>query len=425
MRQNFNVPLTWYAANAGEMMPVAALNNSLTCDVVVVGGGLAGLTTTLELARAGKSVTLLEANQIAFGASGRNGGFVSSGFALGFDEIAARVGEEAAQQLHQLSQAGTEYVRREIATADTSIKMGDGWMVMVRHPDRGGLERHGERMARVAGEDYRYLGTADLRARVNSERYFAGLLSSTSFHIQSLRYARMLAKKATELGVQIFEGSKVVSVLRKGSGWVVKTGAGAVTARHVVYCVSALDRTLHKASGRSILPVATYVAVTEPLAQTDIKTSAALSDTRRAGDYYRLIDESRLLWGGRITTRVSSPRNLANLMQGDIGRVYPRIGLPRIDFVWPGLMGYAIHKMPVIGHDGQGQWFATGFGGHGLNTTAMAGQLVAQAIAGQDDSFRRFAAFGPDWAYGPVGRVGVQGSYWLMQIKDRLDERGR
>ena len=175
-------------------------------------------------------------------------------------------------------------------------------------------------------------------------------------------------------------------------------------------------------TGRAVLPVATYVAVTEALNQDAVRTPAAISDTRRAGNYYRLIDEGRLLWGGDITTQVSEPARLAEQMKGDMLATYPQLGNPRIDYSWAGLMGYALHKMPLIGRDNEGQWFATAFGGHGMNTTAMAGQLLARAIADGDDEYRRFAPFAPLWAGGQLGRVGVQASYWWMQLRDRIDE---
>ena len=208
-----------------------------------------------------------------------------------------------------------------------------------------------------------------------------------------------------------------------GSGFIVRTAHAEVHAQHVVHCVSSLDRRIHDLSCRAVLPVATYVAVTEPLKQDAIRTRCGIGDMRRAGDYYRLITDDRLLWGGRITTRVSAPLRLARMMKRDMLSVFPQLGNPRIDYAWAGLMAYALHKMPLIGRAPDGQWFATAFGGHGLNTTAMAGILLARAIADGDDEYRRFAAFAPQWAGGPFGRAGVQASYWWMQAKDRLDER--
>ena len=110
-------------------------------------------------------------------------------------------------------------------------------------------------------------------------------------------------------------------------------------------------------------------------------------------------------------------------VEGDMVSVFPELGNPKIDYAWAGLMGYARHFMPLIGSDGQGQWWATAFGGHGMNTTAMGGILMARAIGAKDDEYRRFAPYAPQWAGGPFGRVGVQAGYWYMQLKDVIDER--
>jgi gamma-glutamylputrescine oxidase len=385
---------TWYEATAKREVASAPLLEQIKADVCVV----------------------------ACGASGRNGGFVSNGFALGIDDVATQVGADAARGLYALSKLGTEYVRGEVAATD---KMGDGWMVAVRHNDGGGLHRYGEGLASGFGEEMQLLSVVETRVRLNSERYFQGVHFPKAFHIHPLRYALSLADKARKLGAQIFEHSAVLTVEKVGASFLLNTAQGQVTAQHVVHCVSSTGRSVHKRSGRAVLPVATYVAVTEPLQQNAINTSAAISDTRRAGDYYRLIDEGRILWGGRITTKVAKPSHLAERMKGDMLSTYPTLGNPRIDYAWAGLMGYAIHKMPLIGRDAEGQWFGTAFGGHGLNTTAMAGVILARAIAEGDDAYRQFAPYAPKWAYGQLGRLGVQGSYWMMQLRDKLDESRR
>ncbi|WP_421694191.1 NAD(P)/FAD-dependent oxidoreductase [Aestuariivirga sp.] len=414
---------TWYEATAerGPLRP--ELSGRVEADNCVIGGGLAGLTTALELARRGQSVVLLEARRIAWGASGRNGGFVSNGFAEGMGNVAKRVGLEAAQALYQLSRHGTEFVRREIAETDPSIKAGEGWQGCIRYSNAAAKQAAVAEMARDYGQEMQFFDVAETRARVNTLRYFQSSYDPTAFHMHPLRYSLMLAKKAEIAGARIFENSPAANVERQGAVWVVRTAQGEVRAANVVYCMSSLDRTLHKPTGRAVLPVATYVAVTEPLTQDVIRTRSAISDTRRAGNYYRLVGEGRLLWGGAITTRVSEPRRLAERMKGDMISVFPELGNPRIDYAWSGLMGYAPHFMPLIGSDGQGQWWATAFGGHGMNTTAMGGILLSRAIAAKDDEFRRFEPFGPQWAGGPFGRAGVQAGYWYMQLKDRLDER--
>jgi gamma-glutamylputrescine oxidase len=368
-------------------------------------------------------VVLLEGRRIAWGASGRNGGFVSNGFAESMDNVGAKVGLESARALHRLSRFGTEFVRREIAEGDPTIKMGEGWLGCLRYSDAAAKKTTIAAMARDYGQELQFLDVEETRARVNTERYFQSSLDATAFHMHPLRYALMIAGKAEAAGARIFEMTPALSVTKDGIAWRVQTANGNVRCRDVVYCVSSLDRTIHPATARAVLPVATYVAVTEPLKQDVIRTRSAISDSRRAGNYYRLIDEGRLLWGGAITTRISEPSRLAARMKSDMVSVFPQLGNPKIDYSWAGLMGYAPHFMPLIGGDGQGQWWATAFGGHGMNTTAMGGILMARAIAAKDDEYRRFSPFGPQWAGGPFGRVGVQAGYWYMQLKDRLDER--
>jgi gamma-glutamylputrescine oxidase len=419
--QAVDLPLSWYESTVQRKNHAACVGR-VEADVCVIGGGLAGLTTALGLVRLGKSVVLLEGQRVAFGASGRNGGFVSNGFASGVENIAARIGQAEAAALYDLSRRGTEYVRNLINTHEPSIMMGKGLRVCVRFQDGGALARHGELLRGTFNENVRALKASETRQHLATDRYFDSLYFPDAFHIHPLRYSLLLAKLCHQAGVAIYEMSGARRVEKTATGFVVSTDQGAVWAGAVVHCVSALDRQLHKPSGRALLPVATHIAVTAPLEQEVINTTAAISDTRRAGNYFRVVDEGRILWGGRITTQQAEPRQLADVMLQDLKQCFPKLKQPAIDFAWSGSMAYALHKMPLIGRDPEGQWFATGFGGHGLNTTAMAGELIAQAIAAGDDTYKRFAAFPPGWAFGPFGHLGVQATYWGMQLRDRFDE---
>ena len=413
---------TWYEATAERGPPRPPLTENTQCDVCIIGGGLAGISAAHQLIRAGKSVVLIEARRLAWGASGRNGGFVSSGFARGASDIAAYVGLDAARALFKLSGEGTEFVRQNIARLDPSLKMGDGWIVALRHDDSTGAAKWSEAMNRDFAHPVSLLTTEQTRLVLRSPRYYQSLRDPSAFHIHPLRYALALAREAEEAGAIIHEECPALGFTRDGTMSIVATPGGNIRARQVVFCVSSFDRHLLPRIGRAVLPVATYVAVTQPLHQDAILTGSAIADTRRAGDYYRVIEGGRILWGGRITTRIAPPSHLAQRMKGDMLSVYPQLGDPAIDYAWAGLMGYALHKMPLIGQLEEGIWYATGFGGHGLNTTAMAGLLLARAIASGDDEYRRFAAFAPRWAGGPFGRLGVQSSYWMMQLRDRLEE---
>ena len=170
--------MTWYEATASRGAARSPLKGLVEADTCVTGGGLAGLTTALELARRGGSVALLEAKRVAWGASGRNGGFVSNGFAEGMENVAARVGVEAAKALYQLSRFGTEFVRREIAEGDPSIKMGEGWQGCIRYSNAAEKQAGVEKMTRTYGQELQFLDVAATRARVNSQRYFQSFWGS-------------------------------------------------------------------------------------------------------------------------------------------------------------------------------------------------------------------------------------------------------
>ncbi|MEC9343933.1 MAG: FAD-binding oxidoreductase [Pseudomonadota bacterium] len=414
-----------YAATAA-MPEHSALAGRLEADVCVVGGGLAGLTAALELARAGKDVVLVEAERIGWAASGRNGGFVSAGYSQSILKLESRLGKEHAQALYRLSADGVDYVRKLIADYGRGDLIGGhGWLKMIRHGDIAVLERQAERMTRDYGAAYRVVGRDELAGFVSSTRYHGGLLDLRPFHIHPLGYAGAVAGAAMQVGARLFERSRVTALARRNGRWVAETAQGTVEAGDVVLATSAYGGP----SGRlnaSILPVSTYV-VTARSSRLDeaIRFEGCLGDTRRAGDYYRLVgsgEDRRLLWGGRITTRQSVPPALGQKLAGDIRSVYPQLDDLVIERAWAGLMGYAVHKMPILGPVEDGLWAASAFGGHGLNTTAMAGCLIATAIAEGDDRWKLFEPFAMRWGGGPLGRAATQLEYWRLQILDRIEE---
>jgi gamma-glutamylputrescine oxidase len=204
----------------------------------------------------------------------------------------------------------------------------------VRYSDGGGLHAYADDLRTRFAEEVETAGVAETHALLNTSRYFDSIAFPRAFHIHPLRYALLLKRLCEVSGAKVFQNSGAQSVEKSGSQFSVKTSGGEVRAQHVVHCVSALDRKLHARTGRAILPVSTYVAVTEPLRQDAIRTHEAIGDTRRAGDYYRLIQDGRILWGGRISTQVQEPQRLAEAMRGDMISTFPQLGLPRIDYAW-------------------------------------------------------------------------------------------
>lgn len=415
---------TFYAVTAVAAPERPPLMKDIETEVCVVGGGFAGLWAARSLLARGREVVVLEAGEIAGEASGRNGGFVSAGFAERLSKIIERVGLDQARALYRLSRDGVEIVRSALGAGDTALDAKPGRLNVLRSNDEAGLTEQAEMLARDFGHDVAVWPKERVRAALITDRYYQALYEADAFHLHPLDLARLLAADIELRGGKIFERSRVAEADLDGVRKSVKTATGRVRAFHVVLAGNAaLGKSFPRLAG-TLLPVRTHVAVTRPLGdllKKAIRFEGAIADTRRAGDYYRIVGD-RLLWGGRITTGTRPPRRLARLMATDIARVYPQLKDAPIEYAWSGTMGYAIHKMPQIGMVQPGVWIASAFGGHGLNTTAMAGDLIAAAIAEQDDRWRLFIPFGLVWAGGLAGRAATQTSYWSMQARDRLDE---
>lgn len=419
-------PNSYYAETLGDAPNRPTLTGNQNVDVCVIGAGLAGLTTALELLRAGKSVCVLEAKCVGWGASGRNGGFVSAGFAGSASDMLNRLGRADGREAYRLSIDGMNYVRDQIRDLKmNAILDGNGEFHVYRQNDTQAVLRARECAKVDFDQELLFYNTQDTRNLMKSERYYNALYDPNGFHINPLKYCHGLAQEIERLGGPIFEGTKARNISRSRGSWKVSGETASISAQHIVLCTSAYDCKLYPRISRAMQPVATYVMVTHPMAKLldeVIATHASISDTRRAGDYYRRLPDGRLLWGGRITTRQSKPFHLAEMMRRDMLSVYPQLEAAKTNHAWTGLMGYALHSMPLIGQVEDGLWMATAFGGHGLNTTAMAGGLIANGITQGDDRYKLFAPYKRNWAGGLIGKAGVQAKYWSMQLRDRFDE---
>jgi gamma-glutamylputrescine oxidase len=421
-------PDTFYSRTLplSGMYPAAV--GSVVADVCIVGGGLAGLTAALKLVRGGRSVMLVEARRIAWGASGRNGGFVSAGYATSLSSIARRVGGHQAKELYRLSMEGVDIVRNHIgALGMDDVNLVQGIYKAVRYDSHGALLNMRDAFRRDFGLNWRHVPRDELRQVLVSNKYHEALLDEDAFHFHPLNYARAVAREASRLGAGIHENSAVLAIEQDGPRQRVRTREAQILCEHVVLTTGGYTGDLIPALRRAYLPIATYVMLTEPapdLIREAIRTSAAVLDDRRAGDYYRLVERGRrVLWGGRITTRTTDPHDIAAMLRREMVTTYPQLEGLKVETAWSGLMSYARHLMPQIGQWSPGIWYGTAFGGHGMNTTALAGTLIAEGILGESDRYRLFAPFGLAWNGGILGKAAAQLTYWSYQLSDRIRER--
>src|SRR5262245_8072719 len=405
---------------AGER---SQLSFDADADVCVIGGGLAGLTTAREIARRGWSVVLLESKRIAWNASGRNDGFVLPGFAESMDRVVARVGLDHAKALWNLSEVGLAYVRTTIAeTKMPGVAPVAGWLKVSKVDNGDEVLADVQLYGQELGADIEGWPTERVREVLKSDHYFHAMHLPQAFHIHPLNYALGLAEAAEAAGVRIFESTPVVSFDAGGLRKRIVTPSARVRANHIVVaCNVHLGSLLRRVSG-TLIPVWSYVLTTKPLGERlaeAITYRGGVSDTDLANNHYRIIDGDRLLWSGRSTTWEGNPKRFVKKLQADLAETYPQLGEVEVEYAWSGVLGNPLHRMPQIGELSPGLWLASGFGGHSLNTTAMAGNLLAQAIAEGDDSWRLFAPFELVWAGGTLGRAAMQVYYWWFAARER------
>jgi glycine/D-amino acid oxidase-like deaminating enzyme len=397
----------------------------LDVDVCVVGAGLAGLTTAREIARSGWSVAVLEAGRVAWNASGQNCGFVLPGFGAGIDGIVKRVGLRRAKELWALSGAGLEYVRSTIReTGMPGVEPIDGWLNVSKLDDTERIIGTLQVLANDFGAEVEGWAREQVRDVLKSNRYFNAIHFPRAFHLHPLNYALGLAAAAEEAGAHIFELTPAVAIDPAGVRKRIDTPHGRLRAAHVVLAGNVHIGQLMPRIAATLLPVWTYLATTAPLGprlSEAISYYGAVSDGERADNHYRIVDGDRLLICGRATLWEADPKRFAGALAADIAKLYPQLGKVEIEHQWSGVLGRTIHGMPQIGELSPGIWLASGFGGHGLNTTALAGNLIARAIVDGDDRWRLFLPFELIWSGGLVGRVVAQVGYWWCRSRDEIN----
>ncbi|WP_206995360.1 NAD(P)/FAD-dependent oxidoreductase [Trinickia mobilis] len=387
---------SYYAATANDTTRHAPLADALTVDVCVIGAGLTGISTALNLAERGYSVAVLEASKVGWAASGRNGGQLIAGFACGIDAFANYMNAADVKRIWDMGLETLDIVKDRVAKHHIDCDLTLGYLSAANKPRHTGeLRAARDDAAKRFGYDrLRYVERNAMPEYVQSSRYLGGLFDPDSGHLHPLNYTLGLARAAKDAGAQIFEDSCVTAIGNEDGKHVVETSQGRVRAQYVVLACNTYLGALAPQLTRKIMPVGTYVIATEPLgyarAQALMPAGAALCDSRFVLDYFRPSPDGRILWGGKVSYSTFAPPNLAQAMRRDMLKTFPQLANAKIDYAWGGHVDITMNRAPHFGRLAPTVYFAQGFSGHGVNTTGLAGKLIAEAIDGQAARFDLF-----------------------------------
>jgi len=386
---------SYYAATAPAGRQFAALAGDTTCDVCIVGGGLAGLSAAIDLRRAGLDVVVLEGMQVGWGASGRNGGQALNGLACDMSVIRGQLGAAAARTIWDMTVEAVQLIHERRSTFGIDCHWQAGYLAAAIGPKRA---RELQTATADLEKTYGYTGMqvyegAAVQDWIASPRYAAVAHDPRGGHLHPLLYTQGLARAAAGLGARIYEHTRALR-LERGAAPVLHTKHGAVRCRHVLLAGNVyLEGLAPQLSGR-IMPVGTFIAASAPLgkARADalIPSRSAVCDTQFVLDYYRLSADDRMLFGGRVSYSTLVPRDLAASMGERMVTVFPQLAGVPIEYSWGGFVDITVNRAPDFGRIDPNVYYLQGFSGHGLALTGLAGRLAAEAIRGNAERFDLF-----------------------------------
>ena len=387
---------SYYAASANKHIQCPTLQGSHSADVCVVGAGITGLSAALNLAERGYKVTVVEANLVGWGASGRSGGQMIFGFGCDMSVIEKSAGKVASKAMWDMSLEAIDILRQRVDKHQIQCDLQQGHLHAAIKPRQ---MRELEEWQASLEKQYGYASLSlwsqqQVQSKMASERYIGGLYDANSGHIHPLNYTLGLAKAALDAGVAIYTDSAVTKVTRKSQANVCHTAQGQITAKQVLFCGNAYMGKLVPEISNKIMPVGTYIGATEPLgkarAEALINNNMAVADINFVLDYFRMSADYRMLFGGRVSYSTLAPPNLTHSMRQRMLGVFPQLADVNMDYSWGGNVAITMNRGPHFGRVGKDLYFAQGFSGHGIAATGLAGKLLGEAVAGQAERFDLF-----------------------------------
>ncbi len=423
--------------------PPRRVAGAAQADVAIIGGGYTGLWTALHLREADPSlkIIVLEAEEIGFGASGRNGGFAMCLLDFSLAHLLRHHGAEHARNAHLAVERTIDDMGEFVARHGIDCDWVKGGLMMVA-TNRGQEERLEADLdaARALGlETVHALTREETLARVNSPTYRRGVWEEACAVVQPAKLVRGLARVAIEQGIDIYQDSPASGWMQTTDGMRVTTPSGYVDAAKVVLATNAWAR--YSAELRKKLrPLYTYIILTEPLsdeqwAQIGWEQREGIEDKRNYVHYYRRTADGRISWGGAtapyyggIAPRHDSSERVFKMLERTFAETFPQIGAVAFTHRWGGPVGITAQFLPMFGSLAEGRFhYGVGYNGHGVAPSHVGGRILRDLVLGRDSEYTNLVfangkqpAFPPE----PLMRLGEALTRRSLLRQDRRFDKG-
>jgi glycine/D-amino acid oxidase-like deaminating enzyme len=411
----------WLTTVQAPEVPVRPLPARV--DVAVIGAGFTGLSAARTLAKGGARVAVLEAENLGWGASCRNGGMVLSGLKLGIPALLKRYGHQAAKRMYAASLESIDCVEEIVREEGIACDFARcGHLEVACKPKHFEEFRSGaETIEQEFGRRLKIVEKKELRSEIGSAIYHGGIVDEASAGVNPARYVAGLGCAAAKAGAEIHEKTRVTGLERAASGgesgWKVTTSRGAVPAKDVLVATSGYTSGVTPSLQKKIIPIGSFIIVTDvlrrELARELSPRGRMIYDSKNYLYYYRLTPDRRMLFGGRAAffpENENTVRESARILREGMIRVYPQLRDVRVEFVWGGTLDFAFDIMPHAGRM-DSMYFSVGYAGHGVAMATLLGKKMAEAIlSGRDEN--PFA--GIEFPGAPLGLY--NGNPWFLPL---------
>jgi glycine/D-amino acid oxidase-like deaminating enzyme len=367
-----------------------------TADVAIIGAGYTGLTAAIVLARAGRDVLVLEAEDAAWGCSARNGGQIGSGVKPGVEDLEKRYGREAGHAIIREGFNSLDYVTKFIEDEKIDCDLHKGGRFIGAHrPNRyDDLAESFKKTSKVVPFDWHMVPKNEMAGELGTEAYHGGAILPHHCNLQPAKYANGLADLAQKAGARIETHTPVLGLKTEKGGSSLTTTRGKVTAREVIVATNGYTGRITPGLRRRVIPIGSYMIATEPVAPEIMNKimpkQRALSDTRKVVYYYRSSpDHTRVVFGGRVALKETDPKISGPRLHDVMSGLFPELKETKITHSWMGFVAYTFDHLPHIGAR-DGVWFANGYCGSGVAWASYLGHKLGHKVLGSAEGKTAF-----------------------------------
>ncbi len=431
----------WLESCGDDLTPRPALPGTVDADVAVLGAGFSGLWTAYYLLKRQPAlkIVILEKEIAGFGASGRNGGWCTAAFPLGYPMLAKRFGREAAVQVRRAMLETVDEVGRVAAAEGFDIDYAKGGSLYVaRAPHylpwvKGVIEEY----ARLGlPDEVQYLDAAHTAERVAITGAVGSVYSLDTATVHPAKLARGLARTVERMGATIYEQTAVTD-FTTGAYPALHTDRGHVRAKTIVLCGEAYLSRL-KRTKRRIMPAYSLITLTEPLpestwAQIGWRERECIESARYMIDYLSKTADGRILFGGRgapyhfgsaIRDEYDRHEPTHQMLKQNVRTWFPMLKDVQFTHSWGGPVGMPRDYVPTIRYDpAEGLAATHGYTGVGVAASNFGGRTLADLITGTESEFTLLPVVGQQskpWEPEPLRFLGVR---YVQRAMQKLDEK--